>query len=214
MKYFWSLMMVSLTLNVTVYASSKIQMPKKSASGYVNVNERMEYDYYGHSDEKIWHEFGRPFWKSESVTKTPEKVIKQETKEVRSAPQRKSVEQKLSEAKNFSLDVKFELNKDKIQETFTDEIRSLGLALQKNKDIKIEVQGHTDTTGALSFNRDLSEKRAAAVKRYLMENFNIDKERLLSKGYGPKQPVASNETRDGRKKNRRVDIKVLKETSL
>ncbi len=197
-------------LSISSFASTRIEMPKKSENGYENVNNRKEYSYYGYEREAIWHEFGRPFWKSPKVANKTPKVIKQETRERLSSTKKKTVKEKLVKAQNFTLDVKFELNKDRIQHSFTDEINELGRALKANKDIKIEVQGHTDTTGALSFNNDLSSKRAMAVKKYLMENFSIKGERLISKGFGPKKPVASNEIREGREKNRRVEIKVIR----
>ena len=69
----------------------------------------------------------------------------------------------------------------------------------------IIAQGHTDATGSDSFNQDLSERRAGAVRSYLITS-GVDNSRIVALGYGESQPVSSNNTDDGRKKNRRVDL--------
>lgn len=73
---------------------------------------------------------------------------------------------------------------------------------------KVEVQGHTDNRGAIATNMVLSQARADAVARYLV-NRGIAPERLQARGYGEAQPVGSNETAAGREANRRVEFKVL-----
>jgi outer membrane protein OmpA-like peptidoglycan-associated protein len=73
--------------------------------------------------------------------------------------------------------------------------------------IKIAIEGHTDNVGKAEINQSLSEKRAAAVKAYLIGK-KVDAARLSSVGYGPAQPVADNATAEGRAKNRRVEFKV------
>ena len=80
--------------------------------------------------------------------------------------------------------------------------------LKSNPDIAIEVGGHTNNRCQTTFCDQLSEKRAKAVTHYLTKK-GIDKERLLFKGYGKRNPVASNSTKEGRKRNQRVEIKVL-----
>lgn len=73
---------------------------------------------------------------------------------------------------------------------------------------KIEVSGHTDSIGDEDYNRLLSQKRANAVKKYFTSN-GISSSRVVSRGYGESQPVDTNETDEGRAKNRRVEFKVL-----
>jgi peptidoglycan-associated lipoprotein len=73
----------------------------------------------------------------------------------------------------------------------------------------IEVEGHTDNTGAKEYNDKLGLERAEAVKRYLYEAHQIPLHRVSVISYGPDKPIAPNTTRDGRAKNRRVVIKVL-----
>jgi outer membrane protein OmpA-like peptidoglycan-associated protein len=74
----------------------------------------------------------------------------------------------------------------------------------------LEVSGYADTTGSVARNRALSQRRADAVIRYLVENHNIPLRRIVTPyGYGELNPVAENETREGRAQNRRVEIKLL-----
>ncbi len=84
-----------------------------------------------------------------------------------------------------------------------DEVTSI---LEKNPEMEVEVQGHTDNTGSAEYNQWLSEKRAQRVKDYLVSK-GIDPSRLEAKGYGLTQPVASNATEEGRAQNRRVELK-------
>ena len=91
--------------------------------------------------------------------------------------------------------------------TKLDEIASKAM---NSKGYVIEVSGYADSTGSVARNRALSQRRADAVIRYLVENHNIPLRRIVTPyGYGEMNPVAENETREGREKNRRVEIKLL-----
>ena len=81
----------------------------------------------------------------------------------------------------------------------------------KVKDITLEViiaVGHTDSVGANAYNQRLSVRRAEAVKAYLVSK-GIERNRIYTEGKGETQPVADNRTREGRAKNRRVEIEVV-----
>lgn len=72
---------------------------------------------------------------------------------------------------------------------------------------KLDITGHTDATGTAEYNLSLSEKRAESVKEYLVKK-NIPAQHIATKGYGLIKPVAPNNTREGREKNRRVEITI------
>ncbi|MBD3403312.1 OmpA family protein, partial [candidate division GN15 bacterium] len=76
-------------------------------------------------------------------------------------------------------------------------------------DSRLRIEGHTDATGNQSTNRQLSEKRAYSVMQYLRQSMSLPAERVTAVGYGSEKPVASNETADGRAKNRRIDIVIM-----
>ncbi len=75
---------------------------------------------------------------------------------------------------------------------------------------KVSVEGHTDSRGGAAYNRTLSKRRAASVVKWLTKH-NVDKGRLVSAGFGPDKPIDTNETDEGRQRNRRVEF-VIKET--
>jgi len=77
--------------------------------------------------------------------------------------------------------------------------------LQQNADLKLRVEGHTDSQGNGAANQALSEKRAQAVVAWLTGK-GISASRLTAKGFGATKPVADNSTDDGRAKNRRVEL--------
>lgn len=75
--------------------------------------------------------------------------------------------------------------------------------------IQIRVEGHTDSQGSARYNKTLSQNRAEAVVRWLVDNGGVDESRLMAKGYGFDEPVASNDTEEGRAENRRVAFEIL-----
>lgn len=77
--------------------------------------------------------------------------------------------------------------------------------LKFNPSIEVEIQGHTDNVGSQELNQKLSLERAQSVKNYLVEK-GIDSARMTTKGYGEAKPIASNDTPEGRQKNRRIDF--------
>ncbi|MBR3628152.1 MAG: OmpA family protein [Elusimicrobia bacterium] len=95
------------------------------------------------------------------------------------------------------------------KQTLTD----LNTVLKKYPENIIQVQGHTDSTGTQAFNQTLSEKRAKAVYDYILAN-GLQTYGLTYVGYGPNQPVASNDTAEGKAKNRRVELKITANKDL
>ena len=85
--------------------------------------------------------------------------------------------------------------------------------IKKNPQARIEIQGHTSSAGDDQFNQTLSEQRAYTVFLYMVDK-GIDRGRLSASGYGSSQPKASNGTEAGRKKNRRIELRVLNEDEV
>lgn len=81
---------------------------------------------------------------------------------------------------------------------------------QENADVYLEIQGHTDSTGSESYNLELGERRAAAVRSYLSVEHGIPLHRMSVISYGDERPIADNSTTEGRAQNRRVTVVVLK----
>lgn len=86
-----------------------------------------------------------------------------------------------------------------------DVLLELAFTLQENPERRIEVRGHTDSTGSPAVNLDLSQRRAQAVRDALID-MGIDPGRITAVGYGQDFPIADNSTRAGRAKNRRVEV--------
>jgi OOP family OmpA-OmpF porin len=81
--------------------------------------------------------------------------------------------------------------------------------LKKNPEIKVEIDGHTDNIGSAVYNMYLSERRAKAIMKYFVDN-GVEAERFTVKGFGLTKPAASNDTKEGRAKNRRVELTPVK----
>jgi len=76
-------------------------------------------------------------------------------------------------------------------------------------DMRLEIAGHADSTGNDAINDPLSQRRADAVKKYLVKK-GVDSKRLVSKGYGSRRPIATNKTKEGRRQNRRVQFEIIR----
>ncbi len=105
--------------------------------------------------------------------------------------------------------VHFAFDSDQIPKTANPDLDALGQALQDPSqlgDISLTIEGHTDSKGSAAYNLKLSQSRAAAVQKYLLDNYNIAQDRLAINGYGEQRPRKSNATAWGRSQNRRVEF--------
>jgi len=110
-----------------------------------------------------------------------------------------------------STDIMFDFNKATLKPESKAALDKIGNVLIQAPDLKIEIGGHTDAKGSDKYNLKLSDERAKAVHDYLEKNFSqINPDNLVSKGYGESKPVTSNDSDEGRTKNRRVEFKILK----
>ncbi len=102
----------------------------------------------------------------------------------------------------------FEVDSDQIKPGFHSTLEKISGVVNKYGKTRLVIAGHTDSTGSTEHNQELSERRAQAVQGYLLSE-NVYPNRLGASGYGEGQPVASNDTEQGRSKNRRVDITII-----
>ncbi|MCE3249573.1 MAG: putative outer membrane protein, partial [Geminicoccaceae bacterium] len=103
----------------------------------------------------------------------------------------------------------FEINSDSIEPTAHDTLAKVAELIDAYQDHAVVIVGHTDSIGDDSYNRVLSQRRANLVKQFFVENFEIRGDRLKTEGQGEGQPIASNETVEGRQANRRVEVLIL-----
>lgn len=105
-------------------------------------------------------------------------------------------------------DITFKVNEAGVREDFVDVLGSVALVLEEFDETAIQIDGHTDSSGSDSYNQQLSERRAMAVRDILLRK-NIQIARTGVTGYGEAQPVASNDTAEGRAANRRVSLELV-----
>jgi len=102
------------------------------------------------------------------------------------------------------LNVEFEFDKAVVRSMYGDEIQGVANAMKAHEDIDLVLEGHTDSIGTDAYNQDLSERRVAAVKAKIVQDYGINASRISTVGYGESRPIADNSTDEGRARNRRV----------
>jgi outer membrane protein OmpA-like peptidoglycan-associated protein len=100
----------------------------------------------------------------------------------------------------------FATNSDRIRPESTPTLEEIGTMLKDHPELRIAIEGHTDSDGEDAYNQTLSEKRAAAVKAYLTATYGIQDSRLQTAGFGESKPVEDNATPEGKQQNRRVEL--------
>ena len=104
--------------------------------------------------------------------------------------------------------VTFDVGSSTLKPEFRATLDKVAQSLIQYPNSLVDVYGHTDSTGSDAFNQTLSESRARTVMNYLISR-GVPASRLRSQGFGETMPVASNDTADGRQRNRRVEIKIV-----
>ncbi len=104
--------------------------------------------------------------------------------------------------------VNFDFDKASIRADAADILDEAARVLKEEPGIDVSVEGHTDAVGSDAYNQRLSERRALGVHDYLVR-LGVSSGRLRTRGFGESQPVASNETAEGRAQNRRVELNIL-----
>lgn len=110
----------------------------------------------------------------------------------------------VAQVASVKLMVNFGFDSTNVQERYFSDLAELAAFLQRFEDVQVEVEGHTDSQGSADYNQSLSQNRSQAVVDLLVNRHGISRSRLQAKGYGESQPVASNDTEEGRAANRRV----------
>lgn len=110
---------------------------------------------------------------------------------------------------HLTVHVRFDTGKAEIRKADHDELQKALHFVERYPGCKISVEGHTDSTGSAPHNQALSEKRAAAVKKYLVDHGAAAADKIQSVGYGQTRPIGDNKTAKGRSENRRVEIIIV-----
>jgi outer membrane protein OmpA-like peptidoglycan-associated protein len=112
----------------------------------------------------------------------------------------------VSDGRYVTHGILFDTGSDRLKPESGAVLKSIAAGLQLNADLKLKIEGHTDSTGDAALNLDLSKRRAAAVKQVLVAEFQIDAARLTTDGLGATEPMEPNDTPQGRAQNRRVEF--------
>ncbi len=105
---------------------------------------------------------------------------------------------------SIKMNVNFAFDSSKVQQKYFNDISELAQFLKRFDDVDVQLEGHTDSVGPDAYNKKLSQRRADAVKDVLVNQYGIAASRINPVGYGESQPVASNDTKEGRAQNRRT----------
>jgi OmpA-OmpF porin, OOP family len=116
---------------------------------------------------------------------------------------------KAIELAELTLKIEFATNSSEIRSSYENDLKDLAELVAKYPNAMIQVEGHTDSMGKATYNKWLSERRAESVKQYLMTKMNLDSDKIYALGFGEEQPVATNDTAEGRQTNRRVIAKIV-----
>lgn len=108
----------------------------------------------------------------------------------------------------FDSDLLFPINSSYLTDKAKIALEEFVSLAKEHPQALIQIDGHTDATGTADYNQWLSEKRAVSVKTYL-QSLGVSGSRMETRGHGQVQPVATNQTKEGRQQNRRVEITVL-----
>ncbi len=111
----------------------------------------------------------------------------------------------LKETVTMKINVTFPTGSSRLDAADEAEVKKLADFMKEYPQTTVEVGGHTDNTGAASTNYKLSQARADAVRKMMIDKFGVDAGRVTAKGYGPDKPIADNGTKEGRDANRRVE---------
>ncbi|MEK6555552.1 MAG: OmpA family protein [Bdellovibrionota bacterium] len=102
------------------------------------------------------------------------------------------------------LTINFDLDSDVIKPQYYRQLNKVATLMKRNPKAKLLIEGHTDSTGTLKYNMNLSRRRSESIRTFLVGGGLVEGSRVSAKGFGPTKPVATNKTEEGRAKNRRI----------
>ena len=111
-----------------------------------------------------------------------------------------------SSGRYVSHGILFDTDSDRLKAESAPAMQGIAKGLETNPNLKLQIEGHTDSVGNAAHNLDLSKRRAEAVKAVLSTQFKVDAARLTTAGLGATKPMDSNDTPQGRAQNRRVEF--------
>ena len=121
-----------------------------------------------------------------------------------------AITKKLKKVQNEKGPIKFKTGKAEIDPACDKTMTAIAAILADYPGFHVQVDGHTDNVGNPEANKKLSQERADAVVKYMVEKKGVEAKRLSAKGFGDSQPIADNKSKKGQAKNRRVDFTVTK----
>lgn len=174
---------------------SRVQSDSVTGRYLMVLTEGADYALYANRDQFLFKSLTFDY------TRPEEAVLEPVTVDIYLDPVEKGRETVLN-------NIFFDTDKYEIKERSEPELQQVVRFLRENPELRIAINGHTDNVGTTDYNQTLSTRRAQAVYRYLAET-GIDADRLAFRGYGATQPIADNNTVEGRQKNRRIAFEVL-----
>ena len=141
---------------------------------------------------------------TEETSEPTNEMIQKET--VAASPMAEEAPEQMEEMAEppGKINIQFGINQTKIEQKFYPEIEKIAVFLQDNPGSTVVIEGHTDDTGATSYNQTVSEKRAQSVADVLINTFQVDDARVEAIGYGEERPFVENDTEEHREANRRI----------
>ncbi|HEY7351427.1 MAG TPA: OmpA family protein, partial [Terriglobales bacterium] len=120
-----------------------------------------------------------------------------------------TIEQQLEKnRKAITWGINFDFNSDTIRPVSEPVLKEIAQAMSDSPEWKLNITGHTDNIGGHTYNLELSRRRSASVKKALVERYRVDPNRLSTFGEGDSAPIDTNDTLEGRARNRRVELRL------
>ncbi|WP_087016524.1 OmpA family protein [Thaumasiovibrio subtropicus] len=170
-----------------------------------DLSTRLEYQYYADMIEADAH-----FWGLSLVYNfggvEPMPVEPAPMPEPEPEPEPMPVEPMIVEVEPITRNLYFAFDSGELTQDDVQKLVPVAERLRTYPNSQLYVIGHTDSRGSAEYNQKLSEKRATTVAAYLEQYFNIEESRIFIEGRGEEQPIATNETDEGRQQNRRVEV--------